>query len=104
MIISRNTIAILLETRPSNIESLKQVDNDIYIKLGDCEHELSMTVHEYQNCLDQLRSNKGHIDSANFVTIAIIIGTFVGMTISAVNLNLANYEQPTSAELMSDNY
>ena len=103
--ITRNTIAILLETKPSNIKSLKQVGNDIYIKLGDLDDELSMTIPEYQNCLEQLRRDKKHIDISNFVTLAIIIGTFIATAVSVMNIDIAkeqNLSSPT--QLMSDSH
>ena len=105
MIINRNTIAILLETKPSNIKSLKQMGDDIYIKLGDLDDELLLTMQEYQSCSNQLRRNKGHIDLTNFVTIAIVIGTFIATTISAVNIDLATQQNLSdSTKLMSDNH
>ena len=100
MIIAHNTIAILLETKPSNIKSLKQVDDDIYIQLGDCEDRLSITLQEYQNCLHQLRRNKGHIDRTSFLTIAIIIGMFVFVAISSINTNVASSDSQTSSQLV----
>ena len=103
--ITRNTIAILLETKPSNIKSFKQVGSDIYIKLGDLNDELSMTIQEYQCCSEQLRRNKKHIELNNFATIAIIIGTFIATTVSAINIDLANQQDSSSpTQLMSDSH
>ena len=103
--ITRNIIAVLLETKPNNIKSLKQVDNNIYIKLGDLDDELSMTIQEYQSCLRQLRRDKKHIDLNNFVTIAIIIGTFIATTVSAINIDLATRQDSSnSIQLMSDRH
>jgi hypothetical protein len=103
MIITRNTIAKLLETTPSNIKTLKQVGNNIYIKLADLDLELSMTVQEYQNCRQQLRCYQQQIDSTKFLTIMIIIGTFLFMTISSINTDLANYQDSqNNTQLVSD--
>ena len=103
--ITRNTLAILLETKPSNVKSFKQVDNNIYIKLGNLSEELSMPVREYQNCLEQLRQNKKHINLNNFATIAIIIGTFIATTVSAINIDLANQQDSAErTQLMSDRH
>lgn len=103
MIIARNTIAILLETKPSNIKSIKQVDDDIYIQLRDFSSELSMTVQEYQSCLYQLRKNKGHINRANFITVAAIMGMFVFVAISSINTNIASHDSSqTSIQLVTD--
>lgn len=104
MIISRNTIAILLETKPNNIKNLKQVDSDIYIKLADSENEFSMTVQEYQSCLNQLRRNKGHIDRTNFLTIATIISIFMFVTISSINSNLASNDPSQSHSQLVTEY
>ena len=106
MIIARNVIAILLETKPSNIKSLKQVDNNIYIQLKNSPSELSMTVQEYQICQHQLRKNKGHIDYTNFLTIAAIIGMFVFAAISSIDTNIVGNDgsqsNQTSTQLITD--
>ena len=103
--ITRNTIAILLETRPNNIKSLKQVGNDIYIKLGDLDDELSMTIQEYQSCSEQLRRNKKHINIGNFVSLTMIIGAFMATTVSAINIDLAEGQNSSSpTQLMSDSH
>lgn len=90
MIVARNTVAKLLETVPSNIEHLKQVESNVYIKLKDSEDELSMTLEEYQHCLQQLKSSKVQIDLRKFLTVFAVIGTFIYVTISAINLDIAN--------------
>ncbi len=90
MLVARNTVAKLLETIPSNIEHLKQVESDIYIKLKDREEELSMNLQEYQYCLQQLRSSKIQIDLQKFFTVFVVIGTVIYVTISAIDLDLAN--------------
>lgn len=103
MIITRNLVAKLLETTPSNIKTLRQVENNIYIKLGDLDLELSMTVQEYQNCRQQLRCYQKQIDSTKFLTIMIIIGTFLFMTISSINTDLASQEESqNNIQLVSD--
>ena len=100
MYITRNLVAKLLETKPNNIKSLKQVEGKIYIELGDCEDELFMMVEEYQNCLKQLKRNKEHINRTNFVTIMAILSFFVFVTMLSAKSNLANYENlPTTPEL-----
>ena len=96
MIIARNTIAILLETKPNNIKSIKQIDNDIYIQLRDSKDEFLMTLQEYQSCIKQLRQNKGHIDRANFVTIAAIIGLFVFAAMSSISTNVVSNDDGQS--------
>ena len=102
MNITRNTIAILLETKPNNVKSFKQVDNEIYIKLGDSDDELSMTLQEYQSCLDRLRRNKGHIDCNSFLTIGVVIGVFVYVAIASTNANIVSNDSvntQTSSQL-----
>lgn len=108
MFIARNTIAILLETKPHNIQSLKQVDNEIYIKLADSNDELSMNLQEYKSCLHQLRKNKAHIDRTSFLTIAAIIGMFVSVAISSIDsidanmVGIENNNSPINGQLVSE--
>ena len=94
MHIARNTIAKLLSTEPSNIKSLKQTEDNIYIKLTNSETELSITIQEYQKCRQQLRSNKDHLNRSNFMTITIIIGTLVLIILSSINAKVSNNEKP----------
>jgi|GEM_PF-2724591 len=91
MYLDRNLVAKLLETRPHNIKSLKQVESKIYIQLDDVPEELFMTLEEYQNCHRQLKSTSGQIDRSSFVTIMVIISTFIFATISAIDTRLANH-------------
>ena len=90
MYIARNTVAKLLETKPSNIKSLEQVQSKIYIKLNNSEDELFMTVPEYQNCLQQLKRDREHVNYSSFVTILVIIGTLVFVTMSSIDTRLVN--------------
>ncbi|MCC0178802.1 hypothetical protein I4641_17675 [Waterburya agarophytonicola K14] len=103
MIITRNIIAVLLETRPNNIKNLRQIENNIYIQLRDCDNELSMTLQEYENCLQQLKSSQYHFDSTQFITIMAIVGTFVFVALSSMNANLIGEENSQSQiELTAD--
>lgn len=94
MRIARNTVAKLLSTEPSNIQSLKQNQDNIYIKLANSETELSMTIQEYQKCRKQLRSNKNHLNRGNFITITIIISMLVLIILSSINAKVSNNEKP----------
>ena len=96
VIIKRNILAILLETRPNNIKKIEQTENDIYIQLRDEEDRLSMTIGEYQNCLQQLKGNQYKIDRQNLVTLAIILSVFVGVSLASVNTSLISNENSQS--------
>lgn len=104
MHISRKMVAKLLETKPSNIKSLRQIEEKIYIKLRNSQDEFSMTIQDYRNCSQQLRCDREQIDYLKFVSIALVIGTFILLTQSSLKIALTNQSEAKTNTRLVINY
>ena len=102
MIVERNILAILLETRPNRIANIEQTENKIHIQLRGSQERLTMTVEEYEACYQQLKSSN-QMNAQNLVTVAIIFGLFITATISSMNTDLiGKSNSPDNIELTAD--
>ncbi len=104
MHISRKMVAKLLETKPSNIKSLRQIEEKIYIKLRNSQDEFSMTIQDYRNCSQQLRCDREQIDYLKFVSIALVIGTFILLTQSSLKIALTDQSEAKTNTRLVINY